>query len=189
MKKLAALLLAVSLLVTLCPLTHAAGYTVIVGPQYNMAEAFDSSVTKVSKNTKWAIANTSGTAITSFQWEAMGDITSEYIPAKSGGKWGYISQAGKVLIPYRYQFAGAFRNGIAVVQTADGRYVYINIYGTELFQSPYAYSFSPSEGAICGMNDGLYGYCDTEGNTIIHSQFDMAFDFHEGYAGVKFGGK
>ena len=140
MKKLAALLLAVALLVTLCPLTHAAGYTVTVSPQYNMAESYDCSITKVSKNTKWALADTTGNPITSFQWEAMGDIASEYIPAKSGGKWGYISQSGKVLIPYRYLFAGAFKNGVAVVQTVDQRYVYIDIYGNTLFQSPFASS-------------------------------------------------
>ncbi len=189
MKKLAALLVAVSLLVAICPLTYAAGYTVIVEPQYNMAETFECSVTKVSKNTKWALADATGNAITAYQWEAMGDITSEYIPAKSGNLWGYVSPTGKVMIPYRYLNVGTFRNGVAMAQTKEGVYVYINVYGDTLFKSPFTYSFSPSDGAICGMKDNVYGYCDTEGNIIIHPQFDMAFDFHEGYAAVQFGGK
>ncbi len=189
MKKITALLIATLLMLSLCLPASAAGYSVILSPQYNMAEAFESSVTKVSKDTRWALANTSGNAITSYSWEAMGDITSSYIPAKKDGKWGYITPSGNTIIPYNYELAGCFQNGVAMVKKTDGSFAYIDIYGTELFASPFTYSFSPSGGAICGMINGLYGYCDTEGTIIIHPQFDMAYDFHEGYAAVKFGGK
>lgn len=189
MKKTITVLLVFLLIFTAGLSASAAGYTVVSSPQYNMAESFESSVTKVSKNSKWALADTNGTAITGYNWEAMGDITSEYIPAKKGGKWGYITSAGAELIPYQYTTAGCFKNGVAMVQKSDGKYAYINIYGDVIFHSPFTYSFSPSEGAICGMINGLYGYSDTEGNIIIHPQFEMAFDFHEGYAAVKFGGK
>ncbi len=189
MKKIITLLLAFLLIFSAGLSASANGYTVVSTPQYNMAESFESSVTKVSKNSKWALANTDGAAITGYDWEAMGDITSEYIPAKKGGKWGYITPAGTELIPYRFSSAGCFKNGIAMVQKADGKYAYINIYGDVIFNSPFDYSFSPSEGAVCGMLNGLYGYCDTEGSIVIHPQFEMAFDFHEGFAAVKFGGK
>lgn len=189
MKKLTAALLTAYLILTMCPMTHATGYTVVTEPQYNMAEPFTLKVTKVSKNTKWALADASGAAITAYKWDAMGDVTSEYIPAKSGGLWGVISSSGNVLIPYNYLFVGNFNNGIALAQTKEGKYVYINIYGKTLFESPFTYSFSPSGGAICGMIEDAYGYCDTEGTIIIRPQFEMAFDFHEGYAGVQFGGK
>ncbi len=158
-------------------------------PQYNMAETYESSITKVSKNTKWALADLSGNPITGYNWEALGDITSEYIPAKSGGLWGYISPTGSVYIPYQFASVGYFKNGVAMVQNTNGSFSYINVSGNVLFASPFSYSFSPSEGAICGMKNGLYGYCDTQGNIIIQPQFEMAFDFHEGYAAVKFGGK
>ena len=189
MKKTIVLLLSLMLLLSSGLSASAAGYTVVSSPQYNMAESFESSVTKVSKNSKWALADINGTAVTGYNWEAMGDITSEYIPAKKGGKWGYITFDGTELIPYQFSNAGCFKNGIAMVQKTDGKYAYIDIYGNIIFNSPFTYSFSPSEGAICGILDGLYGYCDTDGNIIIHPQFEMAFDFHEGYAAVKFGGK
>ena len=189
MKKITALFLALSLLVALCPTIFATGYTVVVSPQYNMAEAYQGNIAKVSKNTKWALANDAGKAITDFQWNALGDPSSSYIPAQKNSLWGYISPSGSVLLPYNYVFAGAFDNGIALVQTEKREYVYIDTHGKELFVSPFTYSFSPSGGAICGMIDGLFGYCDTEGNMIIEPQFEMAFDFHEGFAAVKHGGK
>lgn len=189
MKKTITILLVTLILFSACLSVSADGYNVVSSPQYNMAETFESSITKVSKNSKWALADTNGNAVTGYEWEAMGDITSEYIPAKKGGKWGYINSSGNELIPYLFSSAGCFKNGIAMVQKADGKYAYINIYGDVLFDSPFSYSFSPSDGAICGVLNGLYGYCDTEGNIIIHPQFEMAFDFHEGYAAVKFGGK
>ena len=189
MKKITALLMTVLILATFGISVYAENYTVIVSPQYNMAETFEHTITKVSKNSKWALANTSGQPITGYEWEAMGDITSEYIPAKKGGLWGYISPTGSVLIPYKFTEVGYFKDGVAMAQQKDGTYVYINISGNVLFHSPFEYSFTPSEGAICGMINNLYGYCDTAGTMIIAPQFDMAFDFHEGYAAVKFGGK
>lgn len=189
MKKSIALFLALYLLVALSPAIYATEYPEVVAPQYNMAESCQGNVTKVSKNSKWALANENGKAITDFQWSALGDTSSSYIPAQKNSLWGYISPSGAVLIPYNYVYAGSFDNGIALVQTEKREYVYINIYGKELFASPFTYSFSPSGGAICGMIDGLYGYCDTEGNMIIEPQFEMGFDFHEGFAAVKHGGK
>lgn len=34
---------------------------------------------------------------------------------KSGGKWGYIDESGKTAIPLKYDFAGRFKEGVAVV--------------------------------------------------------------------------
>lgn len=189
MKKITALMLTALLAFALCPFAHANGYTVVSEPQFNMAETFESTVTKVSKNTKWALMTYNGIMMTGYEWEAMGEITSEYIPAKKNGKWGYISPEGDLLISYQFSDVGYFKNGLAMAKTEDGKYVYINISGKTKFVSPFDYSFSPSGGAICGMIDGLYGYCDTDGQIFIQPQFDMAFDFHEGYAAVKFGGK
>ncbi len=189
MKKIATLFLSVLLLAAAIPTVSAFGYDVVCEPQFNMAEPFEHNIAKVSKNTKWALADKSGAAFTGYDWDAMGEVSSEYIPAKKGTLWGYITPAGVTKIAYQYSMAGAFSEGIALVQKTDGRYVYINTSGQEVFASPFVYSFSPSEGAICGMANTLYGYCDTEGNIIITPQFEMACDFHEGYAAVKSDGK
>ncbi|MBO5733774.1 MAG: WG repeat-containing protein [Clostridia bacterium] len=165
------------------------GYTVMREPIYNMADSFYSNVTKVSKNSLWGICDTNGYPITGYNWEAMGEIVDKYIPAKYDGLWGYISYEGDVLIPYQFQKAENFSDDLARVMTAEGKYAYINRSGEIAFISPFDYSFTPGDGAVCGVQGGLYGYCDTTGSIIIHPQFDMGFDFHEGFAAVKFGEK
>ena len=94
-----------------------------------------------------------------------------------------------MLIDYQFQKADNFSDEIARVLTPEGRYAYINRGGVIVFVTPFDYSFSSSDGAVCGTKNGLYGYCDTTGGIIIHPQFDMAYDFCEGFAAVKFGGK
>lgn len=189
MKKTIAALLSIVLILSVCPFVSAAGYSVICEPQYNMAESFENSVTKVSKDSKWALADTTGKAITAFSWDAIGDTVSDYIPAKRGELWGYISTTGKTLIPFEFTQAGCFKDGIALVKTLEGDYAFINTSGSILFKSPFSYSFSPSGGAICGSIDGLYGFCDTMGEIIISPKFEMAYDFSEGYAAVRVDGK
>ena len=68
MKKTITVLLVLLLVFAAGLSASAAGYTVVSSPQYNMAESFESSVTKVSKNSKWALADTNGTAITGYNW-------------------------------------------------------------------------------------------------------------------------
>lgn len=165
------------------------GYVVMREPVYNMTDSFYSNITKVSKNSQWGICDTNGYPLTGYNWEAMGEITDKYIPAKQGGLWGYISYEGDVMIDYQFQKADNFSGNLARVLTVDNQYAYINRSGVIDFISPFDYSFNPSDGAICGVTDGLYGYCDTTGSVIIAPQFDMAFDFHEGFAAVKFGEK
>lgn len=189
MKKIIAAFLLFFLVATLGIPVSAAGYIVITEPQYNMAEAIDGTITKVSKNSKWALANQDGVAFTGYNWDTLGSVNAEYIPAKKDGKWGFISKKGTVLIPYQYASVSCFKDGFAVVQQADGEYIFIDVRGKKLFTSPFTYTFSASEGAICGTLDNFYGYCDTEGNIIILPQFDMAYDFHEGHAAVKTEGK
>ncbi len=165
------------------------GYTVMREPVYNMADSFYSTVTKVSKDTLWGICDTNGYPITGYKWEAMGQITDGYIPAKQNGLWGYISSEGESLIPYQFQKAENFSDGLARVLTAENKYAYINKSGETALVSPFDYSFTASEGVICGVMGGKYGYCDLEGNIIVAPQFDMGFDFHDGLAAVKFGEK
>lgn len=190
MKKIISfLLIAVLCLSSMCSVCAEQGYSVLREPIYNMADSFYSNITKISKSSSWAICDTNGYPLTGYNWEAMGEITDEFIPARKGGLWGYINAEGTVLIPYQFQKADGFSEGIARVLTAEGNYAYINTSGNILFYPPFDYSFTSSDGAICGAKDGLYGYCDTAGSIIIHPQFDMGFDFHEGLAAVKFGGK
>ncbi len=190
MKKVISLILiAIVSILSIYSVTAESGYVVMREPVYNMADSFYSNVTKVSKDSLWAICDTNGYLLTDYNWEAMGEITDELIPAKQNGLWGYISVSGDLKIPYQFQKAENFSGDLARVLTADNKYAYINRLGEIKLVSPFDYSFKLSEGMICGVSDGRYGYCDTDGNIIIAPQFDMGLDFHDGLASVKFGEK
>lgn len=189
MKKFACAFLSFLLVTAFFVPVSATGYRVITEPQYNMAESMKGTITKVSKNSKWALADQNGVAITGYDWDTLGAVDAEYIPAKKNDKWGFINQSGTVLIAYKYPSVSCFKDGIAIVQQTSGAYVGIDVNENVLFLSPFAYTFAPSEGAICGILNDLYGFCDATGHIFIAPQFDMAYDFHEGYAAVKFAGK
>jgi len=189
MKKTWIIFFALLFVCYVCPIAQAAGYTVITEPQYNMAEAYFGSVAKVSKDLKWTLVDSRGKPVTSGQWDSLGNTASDRIPAEKEGKWGYIDQSGKTVIPYQFSAAGSFQDEIAQVFTSDDQQAYIDKNGKILFFSPFVYSFAASGGAVCGVLNDLYGFCDTEGNMIIAPQFEMAHDFHEGYAAVRSGGK
>lgn len=189
MKKTWTIFLALLFVCYACPTAQAAGYAVITEPQYNMAEAYFGSVAKVSKDLKWTLVDAGGKPVTSSGWDSLGNTASDRIPAEKDGKWGYIDQSGKTVIAYQFSAAGAFQDDIALVYTAEERQAYIDKNGKILFFSPFTYSFAASGGAVCGVMDDLYGFSDTEGHIIITPQFEMAHDFHEGYAAVRAGGK
>lgn len=190
MKKIFSLFLTL-LIITSCMSAVSAknSYTIMREPVYNMADSFYSNITKVSKNSMWALCDTNGYPITGYKWEAMGDISSPLIPAKINGLWGYVSPEGEEKIPYQFSKADSFSEGLARVLTQDGKYAYIEESGEIKFISPFDYSFKLSGGAICGSTNNLYGFCDSDGNVIIEPQYVMAFDFSEGLAAVMSGEK
>lgn len=189
MKRSISMILALLFLCCICPIAQAAGYTVVIEPQYNIAGPYYDNVAKVSANSKWSLVDIDGASVSGSQWTSLGDTDKDLIPAEKNGKWGYIDQTGKVVIPYQFTAAGAFHEGLALVYTEDYQQAYINQEGNICFFSPFDTSFVFSGGAVCGVIDDLYGFCDTEGNIIIAPQFTLAHDFHEGYAAVQSGEK
>lgn len=188
MKKLLSLvLIAIICFTPIYNVCAQSNYSVIREPVYNMADSFYSNVTKVSAGSMWGLCDTNGYPLTNYSWEAIGEIRDELIPAKQGDLWGYISYEGETKIPYSFKKADNFSGDFARVLTEDGKYAYINRSGEVAFFPPFEYSFTPSEGLICGVSGGKYGYADLSGNIVIETKFDMGFDFHEGYASVKFG--
>lgn len=188
MKKILALLMAFALSIGFINTAYC-GYTVKKEPVYNMAQNFYSSVGKVSENSRWAIVDHTGKRITEYRWDALGDITSDYIPAMLSNMWGYISPAGDTLIPFQFVSAGNFSGGIAHVVMVGNIHAYINTTGSLAFYSPFSVSFDAKDGMICGVSNGLYGYCDLGGNVVIAPQYSLGYDFSDGYAAVQKDGK
>lgn len=103
-------------------------------------------------------------------------------------KWGYIDRYNNLSIPYKYDYAGSFSEGIAVVGI-DKKYAFINQSGRKITQFKYDYADSFSEGlAAVGIN-GKFGYINRTGREIIPLKYNYASDFSEGLAPVKLNDK
>ena len=120
------------------------------------------------------------------------------------GKFGYADTSGKIVLPFRYDYAGYFEDGLACVQ-AEGKYGLIDKSGA--FVVPPAYDMlgiSPSgvtfrEDKLIALKDGKCGFINRAGETVIPFIFDkparsakellVISEFGEGSAPVRLDGK
>jgi len=134
-------------------------------------------------NEQVASFSVGGTMNYAGDWES-GKIT--------GGKWGYISQDGKILYEPQYDEAGDFYNGRAIVKV-KGQYGVIDRTGNFVID-PIHESISFLENSnhnffkIEAKKD-RFGLIDAEGKTLTRIAFDKIFPFREGMARVMVNGK
>jgi hypothetical protein len=115
------------------------------------------------------------------------------------GKSGFIDQTGKLVIPFQFDKASDFHEGLALV-TVNGRKSFIDTTGRILFEAKYDVIREFSEG-LCAVNlgekrianiglisePGKWGYIDRTGKLAIPMKFTHAEDFSEGLAAIKDG--
>lgn len=181
---------------------------VVIKPSYDLAKDFTEGLAYVYDKNKRAqgyIDNTgkpilSDAQLTGVQF-ARGfetDLSSGRILVKTYDKephFGYVDQAGKLVIPAVFDQAEPFHEGFAVIahklgNSKDGpiyRYNYIDTTGKELSAQgfPAAQAFSEGLAVVAVGEDPQhrkYGYIDTTGKLVIEAKFDTATAFHEGLA-------
>jgi hypothetical protein len=126
---------------------------------------------------------------------------SQLIAVEKDGKTGFIDQTGKVVIPFQFDQANSFYEGLALV-TLKGRKLFIDPTGRVLFEAKYDVVRNFSEG-LCAVNigekrianiglisePGKWGYLDKTGKLAIPMKFTHAENFSEGLAAIKDGDK
>jgi hypothetical protein len=118
---------------------------------------------------------------------------SEGLAGVCGEGWcGYIDRAGRRVIstPPGVFPTGAFSDGLASVNTNDGKIGYIDKTGRVVI-SPQFYSASDfSEGlAVVSAPGGRKGFIDKTGGTVVEPVYKVAYPFSDGLARVTVGGK
>ena len=107
--------------------------------------------------------------------------------------WGYIDNAGELVIPCEWERAGSFTNGIASVRK-NHKYGCINKNGEIIIPCEWN-GYSPlrfSEGLAPVLNDeGLWGFINMEGAVVIECKWPDVLipHFSEGLAAVGQNGK
>ena len=109
------------------------------------------------------------------------------------GKYGFVDAEDKLVIPYQYDFAVDFSDGMALVCDKDGQIGYINTKGELVI--PYQYD-NPAErngndfheGLCAVMVDGeheWFSYIDKTGKQAFPGIFSQDGEFSEGLAAVR----
>ncbi len=107
---------------------------------------------------------------------------------RSGGKWGFIDRAGRVVISPRFDAAEPFSEGLAAVRLgptlgyadATGRIVVV-----PAFAPAGRGAHRPFSNGRAVVRDGpMVGFIDRSGALAIPARFDWADDFSEGLAAV-----
>ncbi|PYI51511.1 WG repeat-containing protein [Paenibacillus flagellatus] len=106
-------------------------------------------------------------------------------------RYGYLDRQGKEAIPARYEEAGDFEDGRAVVKIKDGEYALIGKNGQRLATYRQASVGPLSEGRMSFQREpnGKYGYIDEKGRVVIPPRFTAAMPFRDGRAVVDTAGQ
>ena len=104
-----------------------------------------------------------------------------------------LYKTGDVVIPLKYDWAGSFSEGLAVVGI-EGKWGFIDKSGNEVVPLKYGYADEFSEGLACvsltnKYKKDKYGFIDKSGNEVVPLKYDWAGSFSEGLAMVKLDGR
>ncbi len=121
-----------------------------------------------------------------------GVFSGGYCSVKSEELWGYINEKGTKTVPYVYQEAGAFSDGLAPVVDYDGETYYIDESGNkkEVVQNvDKIRKLGMAHNGISPLYDGSsWGYYTMEGK-LLFGGYEEASSLGNGIAAVKKDGK
>ena len=102
----------------------------------------------------WGCVDAAGRDAIPFKYEAVGMSTEGLTAVKSNGRWGYVDQAGIVVVqPLFLNTVGGFNQGQASVQFDDKNWGLIDASGKEVSKRRYARASPPGDG-VWPVNDG-----------------------------------
>ncbi len=108
----------------------------------------------------------------------------DLVPFEDGGKWGYRTCSGAVIVPPRFDLAWTFlETGIAAVVDEKG-WAYIDRDGSVLLR-PFVFDNGPddfAEGLARFVEDGKIGFFDRSGRIVIDARFEWVEPFSQGHA-------
>ncbi len=103
-------------------------------------------------------------------------------------KYGFIDKQGNTVIPCKYDYAGSFSEGLALVEL-NGKWGFIDKQGNTVNSFKYDDAVYFSEGLAAVKLNGKWGFIDKQGHTVIPCKYDIVWDFSDGLARVKLNDK
>ena len=163
----------------------------VIEPRYQQAFDFSEGLAVVRENWRWKYIDESGEEAFEGSFEDLQAFNEGKAAVRVDGRWGYINLEGDFIINPRFRGAAPFSNNRAFVRSLDYRdYYYIDETGNALdaLSMPgdmdFIESGSFTEERALVLEDGLYGYIDPTGNTVIDLQYVEALPFSDQLAAV-----
>ncbi len=163
------------------------GRTVLPLEYEDFLYGFQDGYVPAKKNGKWGIVNAKGKTIVSHDYSYIYYYFDGLVNArKSDGqkeKYGFLNEKGEVSIPFIYDNARPFEEGLACV-SKDGLYGYIDKKGKIVipFQYEEARGFANGRAAI--KIDGKWGFIDRNNKMVIKPIYTAVYGFQNGEAEV-----
>lgn len=146
------------------------------------AEFYDLGLYSVSGEDGCGLIDTAGKEIVPAKFDYMYLLSGGVIAVCANGFWGLIDIKGNVISEPVFDSVSGFYEGISKVYK-DEKVGFINTAGRyigDIFWLD-AQDFSDSLAAVMNQ-DGLWGYIDTKGDTVIACQYENVSSFNNGYA-------
>lgn len=95
------------------------------------------------------------------------------------GKWGFIDNSGKLVIPVKFSQVQSFAEGLAAVQY-QGKWGYIDESGAFSIEPQFRDASEFGDGHAAVEANGFWGFIDKSGKFTILPQFDRIMSFVDG---------
>lgn len=116
---------------------------------------------------------------------AVHPYSASLFPVSIDGKYGYIDDAGSIVIAPQFSSAMPFSEGLANVRNEHGITGYINTNAVYVIRPQFLAGFSFSDGLAAVENtEQKWGYVDRVGTWVIPAEYDAAYPFENGVAKV-----
>ena len=139
---------------------------------------------RVLKNNKYGYVK-NGQMVIKANYDYASEFSEGLARVGKNGKYGFVNEKGKVIIPIRYVAASNFNYGLAVVKTIDNKCFFIDKTGKPFNENVYHDAKSFSEG-LAAVQDQYYkyGFINTKGEVVIPQEYSVVSWFKEGIAAV-----
>lgn len=137
----------------------------------------------------WYVSNKVGYINTPLKnYDNVHGFNDGFVQVLKDGKWGFVDQTGKEIVPLIYDSTENFNDGFARVKK-DGKYGFVDQTGKEVVPPIYDYVSGFSEGFAQVKKDGKYGFVDQTGKEVVPLIYDSVDSFNNGLARVEKDGK
>ena len=150
-------------------------------------EHYDNGGSAPKKNVTYNVAKFSVPAKAIF-YDGLAVVESNDSGWACDVKKGYIDKNGSVIIPFKYEDAWSFSEGLAAVKL-NGKWGFIDKNGNVVIPFTYNYAWSFCAGLARVNLCGEWGFIDKSNNVVIPFKYDYVWDFSNGRAEFELNGR